>query len=145
MDSGLLAAYRNLITEDTTSSPPPANHIKVLADKAPSTREHLGPIKANHDEEEVTSDSERAHVASNYWSRIWEERPPPPPHVVRGFLEHYTKKVKPDLCKDVSLEEITYSIKHSGNTSPGPDGIPFAAWRAAPDLAAPVLLGSLTP
>ena len=33
MDSGLLAAYRNLITEDTTSSPPPANHIKVLADK----------------------------------------------------------------------------------------------------------------
>ena len=46
MDSGLLAAYRNLITEDTPSSPPPANHIKVLADKAPSTREHLGPIKA---------------------------------------------------------------------------------------------------
>ena len=79
MDSGLLAAYRNLITEDTPSSPPPANHIKVLADKAPSTREHLGPIKANHDEEEVTSDSERAQVASHYWSRIWEERPPPPP------------------------------------------------------------------
>jgi hypothetical protein len=59
---------------------------------------------------------------------------------VRSFLDRYNKRVKPELCKEVTLDSVLYAINHSGNTAPGPDGIPFAAWRAAPDLAAPVLL-----
>ena len=35
------------------------------------------------------------------------------------------------------------SIRSSNNSTPGPDGIPFAAWRAAPDLSAAVLFGVL--
>ena len=35
-------------------------------------------------------------------------------------------------------------MARSKNTSPGPDGVPFSAWRAAPDLAAPLLFGALS-
>eukprot|EP00974_Lingulodinium_polyedra_P092126 8927486-Lingulodinium_polyedra.AAC.1 len=34
---------------------------------------------------------------------------------------------------------IKQAIDSTGNTSPGPDGIPFAAWRKCRDLAADVL------
>ena len=55
------------------------------------------------------------------------------------FLKDYHSKVNPDLATLPSLEEVTRSLKLSNNSSPGPDGISFAAWRAAPDLAAAVL------
>ena len=32
---------------------------------------------------------------------------------------------------------------HTGNSSPGPDGIPFSAWRACQYLAAPILFNAL--
>ena len=34
---------------------------------------------------------------------------------------------------------INRAIKHSNNSAPGPDGIPFLAWRRACDLSAQIL------
>ena len=48
------------------------------------------------------------------------------------------------MCQTVTLDDILYSITHSNNSTAGPDGILFAAWRAAPELAAPILLNVFT-
>jgi len=57
-----------------------------------------------------------------------------------AFLHGYSKKVNSSLCNNIGLDDIIYSINHTNNSTPGPDGIPFAAWKAAPELAAPILL-----
>jgi hypothetical protein len=62
---------------------------------------------------------------------------------VKRFLDGYDKKANPSLFSRPGLTEVLASIARSKNTAAGPDGIPFAAWRAAPELAGPVLDGAL--
>jgi hypothetical protein len=54
-------------------------------------------------------------------------------------LRVYNSKVDPSLATPPSLVEVTKSIKLSKNSSAGPGGISFAAWRPVSDLSAPVL------
>src|SRR5437588_2520554 len=53
-----------------------------------------------------------------------------------GFLDSYTKTIDPGLLSCPDLEDILSSIRSANNSTPGPDGIPFARWRAVPDLSA---------
>ena len=66
-------------------------------------------------------------------------------HVPKGhrdsFLSGYDKKINPALCPRPDVAFFLKGIKHTNDSSPGPDGIPFSAWRAVADLAAPVLYG----
>ncbi len=89
--------------------------------------------------EQTSSDEEKSALAT-YWSDIWRRRADPPPDTrLASFLANYKKKAKPSLCISPSIDDITSAIRNSNNSTAGPDGISFAAWRAAPDLAAPVL------
>ena len=36
-------------------------------------------------------------------------------------------------------QDFLKALRQSNNSTPGPDGIPFRAWRACPDLAATIL------
>ena len=141
-DNGLLDATLNLIAVVEPAPRPAANAVKVLASKAPSTKTCVGPLKATPKSTEARTDSDRSQVASDFWSKVWAKRDNPPSKVIcRDFLSSYTKVVDPSLLHNVTLSDVTEAIKRSNNSSPGPDGISFAAWRAAPELAAPVLFG----
>ena len=63
--------------------------------------------------------------------------PPADPRLREIFSKGYDREVGD--CPTPDIDAIKEAIKLSNNSSPGPDGISFAAWRAAPDLAAPVL------
>ena len=141
-DNGLLSAIHNLQNSVSTSfsNPPSINPIKLLAEKAPSSRVRVGNLRVNLDSPEMISNIDRANLAADYWSKIWASRSNKPASSRSAFLTGYSKKVDSTLCHNVKLDDIIFSIKHSNNSSSGPDGIPFAAWRAAPDLAAPILL-----
>ena len=85
-----------------------------------------------------------AKVAKSYWEKIWAPRSPPASDKDRSaFLSNENKRVEPSLIPTPSLASGEAAIARSKNTSPGPDGVPFSAWRAAPDLAAPLLFGAL--
>ena len=129
-DSGLLDASRNLITEASPSRPPPNHPIKTLAEKAPSSREHLG-IKGSPDEEEVSSDPDRARVAANFWSKIWSERDAPSPHLVQGFLDRYTLTcVRRSLWIPSSTRSTTQGTPHLAQTAfPLPRGGRLPSFR----------------
>ena len=75
----------------------------------------------------------------SYWSGVWAARPPLPADEADAFLRSYTKTIDSTTMPPPDLEAVLSSIRSSNNSTPGPDGIPFAAWRAAPDLSAPVL------
>ena len=150
VDCGLLVATQALLS----APPPPSSHspsltqgstlgnrAKFLSKQAPSSRERVGPLRSSSDSPEAISDEDRSKVAGTYWSKVWGERCPSPPDTLRsGFLENYNKTVDPSLCTAPDLDQIQGAISATGNTTAGPDGISFAAWRAAPDLAGPILL-----
>ena len=48
-----------------------------------------------------------------------------------------------DAIWDLTQADVEKALQLSGNSSPGPDGIPFAAWRARKSLAAPVMFAAL--
>ena len=55
------------------------------------------------------------------------------------YLRQYNKRIDTSQLEKPDLEGVRGAILLPKNTSPGPDGIPFAAWRATVDLAAPIL------
>ena len=56
------------------------------------------------------------------------------------YLDDYCNPLDASDLPDLSMEHVTTSILTSGNTSPGPDGIPFVAYRTTIDDSARVLL-----
>ena len=118
----------------------PTHPIKNLANNAPFVRGRVGPLRASHDSAEAIDDKDRAKVAADYWSKIWSERDV---YItgsqIKNYLKDYVKKVNIDLIPDVTYDDILFSIQRSNNSSAGPDGVSFAAWRAVPEFSANVL------
>lgn len=52
-----------------------------------------------------------------------------------------TLPTDPEACQ-VAEEDIAQALELSGNTAPGPDGIPYKAWRALGNLGVDVLHGA---
>ena len=94
-----------------------------------------------------------------YWGKIWEARlTPPPPGAIRDYLNAYLQRVPPSslpsfpnrthqkICEDIDMswkEAVERAISSSNDSAPGPDGIPFAAYRALPEICGPFLLDIL--
>ena len=143
-DCGLLVAVQNLLVVPQQSSPGPGfNAVKHLSATLPCTRARLPLLKLDADSPPVSDDRGKSAIAYSYWSRIWAARPPPPPDSADEFLRSYTKQVDASSVSAPDLDAVLDSIRSSNNSTPGPDGIPFAAWRAAPALSAAVLFGVL--
>jgi ribonuclease HI/exonuclease III len=139
-DNGISASVRDLQMSSTFSPTPPVHPIKDLANSAPSTRARVGPLRENLDSPEMIDDKDRASLAHKFWSKIWAPRSQPPSHSsMKAYLASYNKKINTGLCPDITVDDLLYTIKKTNNSTAGPDGVSFAAWRAAPDLAAPVL------
>jgi hypothetical protein len=84
------------------------------------------------------SEKEKSTLSKVYWSKIWGKPPTVDQRERVEFLRDYVKQFDHSLCHKPDLGLIRTIIDRN-DSSPGPDGIPFAAWRAASDLAAPVL------
>jgi ribonuclease HI/exonuclease III len=146
VDSGLLDATRDLLASTHVASTSPGhnqNVVQQLSSCLPSTRARLASLRLDADSPPVSDEAGKSAIAFSYWSRIWEARSPPSPDTDDGFLDSYTKTVDRGLLSTPGYEDILSSIRSANNSTPGPDGIPFAAWRAVPDLSAKVLSGVL--
>jgi exonuclease III len=157
--NGLEDATRDLVVQASPSEEKPrTNPLRALAEKIPNTRTQVGTLRLSPDAPPASTGPERSTLAKEFWSKVWEKRSPPisprvrenflngknlegpsptDPRLKDVFLGGYDREV--EECPTPDINAITQAIKLSNNSSPGPDGISFAAWRAAPDLAAPVL------
>ena len=145
-DAGLDSATRSLLVSASGPSPANAipNHVSVLKDKLPGTRARIAHLRHEQADPPCFSEVGKSSIAAGFWSGVWAPRASRPPDSLReSFLSGYSKSVNQSLLSAPTLADILFAVKSSNNSSPGPDGIPFSAWRAAPDLASPLLLSVL--
>ena len=119
---------------------PHNNYITNLKATLPSTRTRLSALRSSLDEDPSSDPDRMAELASDYWSKIWSPRPAESKKRSPG--DYYGDPLPnpgPDLPPIPSVDHIMEAISTSGNSCPGPDGIPFSAWRAIAKYAAPVL------
>ena len=145
-DTGLDSATRELLV--AASGPPPSaaasNPVSMLKDKLPGSKARIPHLRQEQADTPCFSEAGKSSIAARFWSGVWAPRVNPPSHSSReSFLSGYSKRVNHSLLSAPSLVDIRNAVRRSNNSSPGPDGVPFAAWRAAPDLAAPLLLAVL--
>jgi ribonuclease HI/exonuclease III len=146
VDSGLEISARNLLVEASSPpSPSPLPHpISALKDKLPGSKARVPHLRDSPSDEPCFSAKGKSRIASKFWSEVWSPRVSPPSRLARSnFLRGYTKRVNTSLLSSPSLDDVLSAIKRSNNSASGPDGIPFAAWRAAPELAGPLLVAVL--
>ena len=83
-------------------------------------------------------------LISNFWGKIWARPHWPSPHSRRthitSYLLNYNKTVDRSLILPVTIDVVLQALAHSGDSAVGPDGIPFAAYRALADISGPLLL-----
>lgn len=142
--AGLVEATKELMLEKPTPHPKPFNLVRDMALSLPSNRKKAPSLRTLPEDPPVFSSAGKTEVAKKFWSQFWRRRADEAPKTARDdFLKGYYKKVKTELCSRPSLLTIESAIKTSNDSASGPDGIPFAAWRAVLPLAAPVLLSAL--
>lgn len=139
---GLREAINDLLT-DCQPQRQSRHPIQVLSKSIPCARASLGSLRLSPETPAADDPAGKSKLCASYWGEVWRRRPPPPPQALDSFLRGYTKKIDSSLLHLPDIEDIEKSIRRSNNSTPGPDGIPFAAWRAVPDLAGPVLFGVL--
>ena len=141
---GLFEAVNDLRNTPPSTTPAAPNYLKFLSDNLPCTKSRLVALQDDVGGIPAVSAADKSKVAAAFWSKIWKARDVCVTRSQRGkFLAAYNKKVNPALCSEPDLEAVCAAIKRSNNSSAGPDGICFAAWRSVAELAAPVLLSAL--
>jgi ribonuclease HI len=106
----------------------------------PSTRVRLRALRKNLATLPTTDPDLMAALAAAYWSKIWAARAPEECISPDAYFQFFQKSLPEDQAPTLPTEqEISDCIAGSNNSCAGPDGIPFSAWRALRELAAPVL------
>ena len=89
----------------------------------------------------VTGGKKIVEVVNRHWKKTFERRFSPDINNMRKWLEDFPRKFNDDNVGSwtPSEEDVESAIAHCDHSAPGPDGIPFEAFKAVPKLAAKVL------
>ena len=124
----------------------PAEHRKNLSQverlsKAfPKHRERVTSLR-DETREDTDNPTEMAEITKNYWEKHYAFKRLKIRHLSRFWKRHYAGKIISTDPKDITIEMVEKIILASGSTAPGPDNIPFSAYRTLVSIAAPVLHG----
>ena len=108
----------------------------------PTTKTPLISLREHITDNPTTHPPSQAKIIKKFWGGIWARRPnAATPSEIDSYLAFYDKKI-PDAARPrlPTLEVVLETIKKPKNTSPGPDGMPFALYRNLQDLAGPMIL-----
>ena len=80
-----------------------------------------------------------------YWGEVFSHREHDAGTLNQWFQEELCgQQVFPqDTCWDIELQNVEHALKVAPSTAPGPDGIPYKAWKRLGPLAASILLGAI--
>jgi hypothetical protein len=128
------------------ASPPPKSPRPPFCSRVENSVSHTGnsaPLRSLSvvSGGKVVSDEQTlCHLAADFWSRLWTKRSfSPSPSAREKWLRDYQKNIDVSKIVSPSIDLLASYLTHTKNTAPGPDGIPFAAWRAVPEISSVVL------
>ena len=79
----------------------------------------------------VTSDkAQMSEVLGNHWGGVFNQAEVQEEEVHK-FVSQFSTKF-PEVDWNLTEDEFDEMLRHTGNSAPGPDGIPYACWRCAP-------------
>ena len=93
-----------------------------------------------------TNPEDMAADLSSHWSHVFTARPASQSHIdewLGRFLPAANFDSLPKSAWRVRRRDIEKAVRHSGNSAPGPDGIPYSAWRALGGFGAGALTEAL--
>lgn len=119
----------------------PDNPTTKLKARLPTTRLRLHALRQELSDIPTTDPDRMAQIACRYWSTIWSPRKEEEISCSpRDYFGDHSLSIPPGLMPELpGVVQIADAINASGNSCAGPDGIPFAAWRAIVKHAAPAL------
>ena len=120
---------------------PPRRNRKCIASqlkaRLPSTRPRLRALRASLDLPPTNEPKEMAELAAGFWGPIWAPWVGAPP---KAWLEGYKNRIVGGRNLPLpTLAHFEQAISSSNDSAPGPDGIPYVAYRCVSDLAGVVL------
>ena len=127
------------------------NALTEIKDLLPSSKKRITSLRKCLDEEATDDPDTMAELLKDYWgTEIWAKQPSHTPQAARKFFtlvgyERYVRRIPINLLPTIPpLQIIQETIMGTADSSPGPDGIPFSAYRAVSHFFAPVLRAMLT-
>ena len=115
--------------------------IKDIKVTLPSTRIKVRALRTSTDENPSSDPGIIGPVIQNHYKKIWAKCPSDKSKSkMADYLHEYNRKINLESIQQVSLEIILQAIDMAPGTSPGPDGIPFKAYKVLNKIAGPLLL-----
>jgi len=108
----------------------------------PSTRTKIEALRVGPDKIPSADPNLIGPVIQEHYSKIWravdvgidrQEK-------LNEYLNDYDRRVDPGEILEVTLELVQKAIRMAPDTSPGPDGVPFKAFKANLEIASPIIL-----
>ena len=120
------------------------NHspIDQIKGRMPTLRKGLRHLRASSRDAPTSDPEQMGAIAKKEWGAIWKKRPTEHGSKdINKYLQRYATRFPTGTLGDLpALEDMEAAIRETNNSSPGPDGIPFAYYRLCSEDIAPVLL-----
>ena len=117
----------------------PISKLQTIAKTLPSGRKRLTHLY-DRDSDSITADPVRlTDIATGFWANKWDCRHI---HNPKALFEIYGKKIQVQPTP-ITLDMVVDVINNTDDSAPGPDGIPFAAYRAVVEQVAPIFLTAI--
>jgi len=118
------------------------NALKELKLYLPSTRTKVEALREGKDNNPTNDPAKLGPLICDYYGKIWGEASQKSSRSedMDRYLKDYHRRIDPSLISDITLETVLNAISMAPDTSPGPDGIPFSAFKATACISGPVIL-----
>jgi hypothetical protein len=103
------------------------NFIKSASASLPSNKNRFCSLRPTPHQESTTDPRKMTKIATRFWRKIWD-RDTEGPSGLAEYINIYGKTIDTPPPPP-TLASVVYQIKNSKDTSPGPNGIPFSAYR----------------
>jgi ribonuclease HI len=144
------------LSNNTTTQPEPsplspgssrnsiAETLKRIKLSLPSTKKRVSALRASRSDEPTSDPIELGQIIEDHYGKLWSG-PSADAAVLRGriadeYLDDYQCPLPLNPLPELTIEHVKKAILTSGNSAPGPDGLPFIAYRRTVDVSALILL-----
>ena len=117
--------------------------LKNLKFILPSTKKRVSCLSGSLEVPPTSDPTLLGGLIQDYWGSIWAAPSPSEVHMRGALIDEYLMDYLPPLATslpDLESKHMSMSILSSGDSAPGPDGIPFMAYRVTVEHATRVLL-----
>ena len=108
----------------------------------PSTKKRVSALRESKNDEPTCEQSKLGEIITSHYGRLWGASPDPDgdrTNRIDSYLEDYICPDAAHALPSLTLDHVKKAILTSGNSAPGPDGLPFIAYRRTVDFSADVL------